>query len=436
MLCTILGNGVIAKAEVDLDVLPPAVSATSYVMMDANTGEILFEKNGAKRIYPASTIKLMTAVVAIENAKLTKKITTKASVLNSIAYDASKLNMKAGVTFNLEQWLNMLLIYSAADAADTIAYGVSGSVSKFVKQMNAKAKKLGMSNTKFDNTIGLDIGNDFNNMYSTARDMAVLARYAMSNKTIRDIVKKSKYTIPATSKSAKRTIKNTNRFISTSTYQSDIFTIIGTKTGSTKAAGKVLIATAEDEFGHELICAFFGAKDRTQMYNDIYDLFDFTFSGYDYGYFDLATNFYDTRMLPYADVFEKYYEDGTLKGDGARGFSPKRKATQKVFTSIVNSIADAALTAENPSEATTAVELAEMIFSVIPYSYSKADYSKIMKKLKNTSGLTKTELSYLVALYHEDILPDDYGYDVKKEFTKADAVIIGDMFNDYLLYLE
>lgn len=434
MLVTILSSGIVAKAA--MEVTPPPVTAQSYVMMDANSGEILFEMNGDKRIYPASTIKLMTAVVALENTNLTKKITTKASVLNAIAWDATKLNFKSGVTFSLEQWLNMLLIYSAADAADTIAEGVSGSVSKFVKQMNTKAKALGMNKTHFDNSIGLDIGNNFNKMYSTARDMAILSRYAMSNQTIRSIVSKASYTIPATSKSSKRIIDNTNKFVSSKTYNSKSFTVIGTKTGSTKAAGKALIATAEDAYGHEVICAFFGAENRTQMYSDIYDLFDYTFSGYEAGYFELESNFYDTRLISNSDVFATYYGNGVLTGDGARSFAPNNSATQKMFASIVNRISEASLDPSNPKSITTAVDVAEMLYSVLPYSYNESSYEKTIAKLKNTKGLTKTQLSYLVALYQDKLLPNGYGYDVTKQLTKADAVIFADLFKDYLLSLE
>ena len=134
----------------------PIVSSHAYVIMDANSGKTLYSSDADKKIFPASTVKLLTALVAMENCDLSKKMTVDAKILSEIPYGAYVLNLKAGSTYTLEELLNMLLISSAADAADTIAVGVAGSKEKFAEMMNERAKTLGLKNSSFDNAIGRD----------------------------------------------------------------------------------------------------------------------------------------------------------------------------------------------------------------------------------------------------------------------------------------
>lgn len=262
---------------VDAATQKPTVSAHAYTVMDSNTGKILYTENGDKRIYPASTVKMMTALIAVENSSLSRKITVKQSVLSNIPEDATKIGLKAGTTYTLEQLLHMLLISSAADASDTIAEAISGSTSKFIDAMNQKAKLIGMNNSKFDNTIGLDIGDNFYNTYSTSNDISKLTREVMKNTTIRNIVRKASYTINSFNNGGSKTINNTNRFLRDQWYPKDLYTIIGTKTGTTNAAGYALSATAKDNNGKEIICSFFGNKTRVKMYEDIQALLTYTY---------------------------------------------------------------------------------------------------------------------------------------------------------------
>ena len=99
--------------------------------MDSKSGEILYSKDPYKKIYPASTAKMMTALLAVENCNLSTKITIKESVLSNINPEATQLGLKAGSTYTLEELLHILLLYSGADAADTIAVEIAGSVDKF-----------------------------------------------------------------------------------------------------------------------------------------------------------------------------------------------------------------------------------------------------------------------------------------------------------------
>lgn len=134
--------------------------------------------------------------------------------------------------------------------------------------MNERAKYLGMNSTSFDNT---------NNTYSTANDIAKLTRYVMNNKTIRSIVGKSYYTIKKFNNNSSKTIYNTNQFLIDQRYQNDSYKIMGTKTGTTNAAGYALSATAIDNKGREVICTFLGNVTISQMYENIDELLTYTY---------------------------------------------------------------------------------------------------------------------------------------------------------------
>lgn len=198
--------------------------------------------------------------------------------------------------------------------------------------MNKKAKKLGLTHTSFDNPIGLDIGSDFHKTYTTANDFAILGRVAMSNGTIRRIVSKGKYKIN------KSRIKNTNLFYDRFSLSEDSkYKIIGTKTGTTRAAGKVLIATAVDEKGHEVICAFFGNSTSEALYQDIKKLFDFTFSKNHKGKLELSKGFWDTRYTSNEELIRDYANDELIFGTNGK-FNPKKELSAKKAARLINEI--------------------------------------------------------------------------------------------------
>ena len=269
----------------------PSVSAHAYVIMDSNSGEILYSKDAYKKIYPASTAKMMTALVAIENCDLSKKITITNTILNSVPSIATQANLKAGYSYTLEELLNMLLVYSAADAANAIAFEVGGSISGFTKMMNDRAKSLGMNSTNFDNAIGLD-GRSFPNTYCNAVDIANLTKYVMKNPIIRDIVKKPSYTIKNYDNGKSKTLNNSNNFLRNKWYPKDLYTVIGTKTGTTDAAGYALSTTAIDKNGREIICSFFGNSTRTKMFEDIEKLLTYTYRNFKPGWKRIEDKWY------------------------------------------------------------------------------------------------------------------------------------------------
>ncbi len=428
LLCLVAIFSVFSKPQtVEAKVQPPKVSAHAYVVMDANSGEILFSENRNKRIYPASTVKLMTAIVVMENQKLTNKITIESSVLNKIPGSAAKIGLKAGNTYSVEQLLNLLLIVSAADAADTLAVAAKGSTKDFIKQMNKRAKQLGLSRTSFDNTIGLDIGDDYNKTYSTAADIAKLARYAMSMKEIRNIVSKKTYTFPG-----RGIINNTNQFYSKITYNTERYSIIGTKTGSTNAAGSVLVSTARDQQGHELICAFFGNKSRVSTYEDTRKLLDYAFQCQDTKQLSLSLSYYDVRYRDSESAIMQLSTAGILSMPESGEFYPTQRVKQGTFADTINQICNTKLKAIKKKEYITVNTFADILYESYPIKVSEDKIQESMGQIEVLSNMTQEEVPKIIALFDAQILPAKYYDDINMCITKEDMVLIAVKLKDYI----
>ena len=200
------------------------VSATACVLMDADSGRVLYEKNGRQRMLIASTTKLMTALVALEQGTLTDVVTVTASHMA----EGSSMYLRAGEKLTLEELLYGLLLCSGNDAALALTE-CAGGAAPFVALMNEKAAALGMAHTSFANPNGLDAEGH----YSTARDMAALAAAAMDDPTFRRLCSSRRVTI------GQRTMENHNRLLR------QVEGCVGLKTGYTKAAGRTLVSCAE-----------------------------------------------------------------------------------------------------------------------------------------------------------------------------------------------
>ena len=202
-----------------------STSASAAVLMDADTGQVLYDHNGSRRMLIASTTKIMTALVVLERASPGEEVTVRQEHMT----EGSSMYLKPGERVTVEELLYGLLLCSGNDAAVAVAEGVSGSVDKFVDQMNEKAKALGMNHSSFANPNGLDDEKH----YSTARDMAILACAAVENETLVRIASTLQITIGG------RTMTNHNKLLS---Y---IDGCIGLKTGYTMAAGRTLVSCVE-----------------------------------------------------------------------------------------------------------------------------------------------------------------------------------------------
>ena len=208
-----------------------STSASAAVLMDADTGQVLYDQNGGRRMLIASTTKIMTALVALERASPTDVITVKQKHMT----EGSSMYLRPGERVTVEELLYGLLLCSGNDAAEALADGCGGTAS-FVRRMNGLAGELGMEDTSFENPSGLD-GQAH---YSTARDMARLAAYAAGNHTFVRLCSTRSVTIGG------RTMTNHNRLLRA------VPGCIGMKTGYTRAAGRTLVSAAERD-GRRLV---------------------------------------------------------------------------------------------------------------------------------------------------------------------------------------
>lgn len=425
----------------------PAVHAHAYVISDANTGEILYSQNATKKIYPASTVKLMTALVVLDHCKLSKRITITSAMLKHVTPLAAKAGLRAGDSYTVSALLHMLLLPSAADAATVLAIGSSGSMSAFVKEMNQKANTFQMERTSFDNPIGLDIGDHFYKTYTTAKDFSKLARISMANPTIRSIVAKGSYRVPAAKHKRAFTIRNTNRFVSLASYAQKGYQVIGTKTGTTRAAGSVLIATAKDTSGHEIICAFFGNRSHDQMYRDIRSLLQFTFQKHKNGSIHLTKGYWDVRFRDTETLIQSYCDDGTLPVSNR--FYPTSHSNQNVLLSLIHDISGIEFTPENAEDTLSVLTFATLYYNTVsnhatPMCLANVQTTKtatdsaitieaeqralLQQYLSNFDSLENCTMEELIALAYvkeQDILPEALQNSIQAEITKEQAVQIG-----------
>lgn len=234
----------------------PPVSAESCILMFAD-GESIFEKNADVRHLIASTTKIMTAILCIENCDLDDIVPIKEKYCQ---VEGSSMYLSADRTYTVKDLLSGLILASGNDAALALAEHLCGTEHAFVKMMNDKAKSLGMKDTSFANPHGLDAKDH----YSTARDMARLMLYCMENETFRSIVGTYSATV------YDQTYINHNKLLTTCPG------CIGGKTGYTNAAGRCLVSCCERD-GLRFVCVTLSDpddwKDHVSLYNWAYDNF-------------------------------------------------------------------------------------------------------------------------------------------------------------------
>ncbi|WP_163192515.1 D-alanyl-D-alanine carboxypeptidase family protein [Clostridium thermarum] len=290
----------------------------SYILIDSKSGQVLAENNADVKIRPASTTKILTAIVALEEGQLDKEVKVSQEAVFDIGDGGMNIGIMAGETnLTLENMLNVMLVKSANETANIIAENVAPSRAEFIERMNKRAVELGAVNTKFYNTNGMDDTEQFKNHLSTARDMAILARHAMTIPKFREIVKQEYYKeLPATNKHKEwPDLRTTNKLLwGNNQYpygpqeDNNKYTVIGIKTGYTSGAGFNLITAAVSEEGTELIAAVMNVKES----NDA--VINYTKQLYEYGFENYKTQaFVDKdQVLDTVNVMEAK-DDGKLQ---------------------------------------------------------------------------------------------------------------------------
>ena len=259
-----------------------------YLLWKKKLGKVLYEKNGYAPKYPASTTKIMTAILAIENCELDDRAIASEYAINSIPYDYAIANIQVGESVSIKDLLYVLMLHSANEAAYILAEHIGGSTQGFADMMNEKAAELGCTSTHFVNPNGIQDENH----YSSAYDLALISRYAMQNETFRSIVSTTSYTMEGTDAYpyGTRTFNNTNHLIIPSTdsnpnrYYYNGAT--GIKTGYTSAAQNCLVSSAKID-GVEYISVVLGSPtlfeegaSQHYRYLDSIRLLNFAFDNY------------------------------------------------------------------------------------------------------------------------------------------------------------
>lgn len=264
------------------------INAESAISVELSTGRIVYEKDAHKKMYPASTTKVMTALLVLENCSLDEKVKVSYSAIQAVPEGYSNAKLQVGEELPVKDMLYALMIPSANEAANALAEHVAGSVESFATMMNTRAEELGCETTHFVNPNGVHSDNH----YSSAYDLYLIAREAMKNETFRKIVATSKFTLPSTESYPEnnRTFVNTNKLIvynnsnrADNYYYKDA---IGIKTGYTSQAGNCLISAASRD-GLEFLNVVLNCDTTDTGLNyrfiDSIDLFN-----YDYDNFEIA----------------------------------------------------------------------------------------------------------------------------------------------------
>ncbi|HHW66679.1 D-alanyl-D-alanine carboxypeptidase family protein [Defluviitalea raffinosedens] len=255
----------------------PIIQSDSAILIDAKTGAVLYEKNIHKRQFPASITKIMTALLAVENGNLDDIITFSYEAVHSIEYGSSHIGMREGEQITLRDALHGMLLMSANEVSNAIAEYIDGSIEKFAEHMTDRAKEIGAYHTNFVNPHGLHNENH----YTTAYDMALIAREALKYDTFREIIGTATYIIPPTNLvDEPRYLSHQHRLFNQKAYANSYYEgCIGGKTGFTNEASHTLVTYAERN-GIELIVVTLKSE-KQAMYDDTRNLLDYGFDHFE-----------------------------------------------------------------------------------------------------------------------------------------------------------
>lgn len=307
----------------------PDIDATTAILIDAHSGEVLWEKNSEVQMAPASMTKMMTAILAREYLKMDTVVEVDKETVHT---GGNVIYMKKGEKFTVEQLMNAMLVTSANDCAVALAKEISGSVDKFAELMNKRAKELGCRNTHFVNPNGLDAKSHL----STAYDIAIIAREVMKDDVLREIVKQSTYTLPKTNKHEYRVLYSTNRLLFDKTNQTEVNGemeqpyykyAIGVKTGYTDLAQGCLASCAVKN-GTELIAVVMHSTNMSR-FGDSKEILSYGFENFrTHDFFKPGDNVGEIKVKGSAGgktpCEAKYYVSCNLKdGESSEGYETK-----------------------------------------------------------------------------------------------------------------
>ena len=345
----------------------PEITAQAAIVLEASTGTILYAKNIHQELFPASTTKIMTCLLAVENASLADTITFSNDAVFSVPKGGSNIGMDVGQSITLEQALYGIMVGSANEVANAVGEHVSGSIDAFVKLMNQRAKELGCTNTHFSNTNGLQDENH----YTSAYDLALISKAFFDNELLCKVGNTARYHFTATSTQPDDFyLNNKHKLISGEiSYEG----ILGGKTGYTDLARETLVTCAEKD-GLKLICVVFMEESPSQ-FTDTVTLFDYAFNNFHT--VNVADN--DTRYMPDDSLFfesdnDVFGRSGTILklGENDSVILPKTSSIESTDYSISYD-----LSSEEKSQMPTAIAKVEYSFSGTPIGHAYIYYNSI-----------------------------------------------------------
>jgi D-alanyl-D-alanine carboxypeptidase/D-alanyl-D-alanine carboxypeptidase (penicillin-binding protein 5/6) len=359
----------------------PEITAEAAIVMEAGTGTILYAKNIHEELYPASTTKIMTCLLAVENASLADEISFSDEAVFSVPKGGSNIGMDVGQSITLEQALYGIMVGSANEVANAVAEHVSGSISAFVDLMNERAKELGCTNTHFSNTNGLQADDH----YTSAYDLALIAKAFFSNELLCKVGNTARYHFEATDTQPDDFyLNNKHKLISGEmTYEG----IVGGKTGYTDLARETLVTCAEKD-GLKLICVVLMEESPSQ-FTDTVTLFNYGFNNF--------------KAINVADEDSRYMPDDSLffESDrdvfGRSGTILKLSRNDQIIIPKTSSIEDTDyeilydLTDEEKSQIPTAIAKVAYTFNGAPIGNAYVCYSPTSKDAaEDSASLDKT----------------------------------------------
>lgn len=265
----------VAAQEAESYAQPPETRSAAYAVIDADSGQVLMEKDGSRSYAPASTTKILTMGLVLESGLSPDlMVETSESAVAEIYYDSTQLYLAIGEELTVEQYLYGTQVRSANDAANVLAEAVAGSQEAFARRMNQKCKELGLSGSQFQNAHGLPAEGH----YTTAIDLAQITRWALTQEGFAEIFAAYTYTIPPTNIAEERPMTTTCQILNPVQYYHYPYAT-GAKLGWTGEANYTLSTVAEKD-GKRLICVVLNAVTDDHMYGDTIALLDYAFESF------------------------------------------------------------------------------------------------------------------------------------------------------------
>ncbi len=280
----------------------PVITCQSAIVMDASTGQVIYEKDGYSKQYPASTTKIMTALIALEKGNMNDTLVMSENAIWGIDRDSSNIGLDVGEEITMKDGLYAILMSSANEVCVGAAEHISGSTDAYVALMNERATQIGCTNTNFTNVNGLHNENH----YTCAYDLALMAREALNNPTFREMSACTYYEVPPTNiiSDTRYLWQNNELICGTSDYYYSYCT--GGKTGYTDEAGGTLVSWASYN-DMELICVVMNTQPKNNIFQDSIKLYNYMFYNYYRDSFMLDFEFSPEQLTEVQNTLNDYY---------------------------------------------------------------------------------------------------------------------------------